>query len=105
MSDDQDYELIIGGWCDEGGEGGQGGAKPIWTFPHYKVGAVSHCEVKIFKWALVGTYIPTSAHLKIVGSDHQNGGAGGPSCYKGDSMWKEQTFEGTDSNLVFLAQN
>ena len=49
MSDDQDYELIIGGWCDEGGEGGQGGAKPIWTFPHYKVGAVSHCEVKIFK--------------------------------------------------------
>ena len=50
MSDHQDYELIIGGWCDEGGEGGgQGGAKPIWTFPHYKVGAVSHCEVKIFK--------------------------------------------------------
>ena len=78
MSDHQDYELIIGGWCDEGGEGGgHGGAKPIWTFPHYKVGAVSHCEVKIFKWALVGT----SAHLKIVGSDHQNGCAGGPSCY------------------------
>ena len=30
-----------GGWCEvgEGGDGGQqqGGAKPIWTFPHYKV--------------------------------------------------------------------
>ena len=34
--------LCVGGWSEvgEGVDGGQqGGAKPIWTFPHYKVSA------------------------------------------------------------------
>ena len=39
---------LLGGWSEggEGVEGGQGGAKPIWTFPHYKVRAVFQYEVR-----------------------------------------------------------
>ena len=81
ISDYKDYEAhIVGGWCDEGVDGGQGGAKPIWTFPHYKVSR--RClsmrwrplRAAFFKWALVGSNnwnCPTGGHSYEDGADGQ----------------------------------
>ena len=62
--------LWVGGWSEvgEGVDGGQqGGAKPIWTFPHYKVSVrclIVRWGASFFKWAGVGSPTKTSVRLK-----------------------------------------